>query len=440
MSSIRRQLIVPLLLAVALALGASAFATYRIVRAQLDNVFDYHLRQIALSLRDQAFRNAIGPDLSPSDQAFDFVIQVWDSEGVRLYLSHPHTTLPAIAQFGWTNVRTPDGVWRVYATPLDDEVIQVAQPLQVREHLAVSAAVRSLLPIALLLPVLAALLWWLVGRGVAPLANIAHAVRARTPDSLAPLPEADAPEEVQPLVLALNGLLQRLGDALDMQRDFIADAAHELRTPLTALQVQVQLLEREQDAAARQQAVAELKRGLQRATHLVTQLLTLARHAPEATAAPSTAVSLAELAGLVIADHAALADAKGIDLGAAALDDALSVRGEFSALRTLLANLVANAIRYTPAGGRVDVTVRRAGADALLEVQDSGPGIPPQERERVFDRFYRGAAAADAEHGSGLGLAIVRAIAERHGARVTLDDAALGGLRVSVYFPLAARA
>jgi two-component system OmpR family sensor kinase len=438
-----------LLSIVALALVGGAFATYRIVRAQLDDVFDYHLRQIALSLRDQSFRSDVG---SRDDAAFDFVIQVWSVDGVRLYLSRPHSTLPATAQLGWATVRTQEGDWRMFSTVMDDEVIQVAQPVRVRDQLAISAAKRTLLPIAVLLPALGVVLWLVVGYGVAPLARLARAVGMRTADALDPLPEQDVPEEAQPLVRSLNELLRRLEGALSAQRAFIADAAHELRTPLTALQLQVQLLERERDEIERQHALAELKRGLQRATHVVTQLLTLARQAPEA-GAPSVAdVSLNELAGRVIAEHAALAEHKHIDLGATPMDADVTVKGDADALRTLLANLLANAIRYTPEHGRVDVTTGHEAGSAFVEVKDSGPGIPRAERERVFDRFYRGQAASNhaahadasgnlsAHVGSGLGLAIVRAIAQRHGAEVELGDSESGGLRVRVCFPTASSA
>jgi two-component system OmpR family sensor kinase len=434
MKSIRQRLLVALLFSIALALAAGAFATYRIVRSQLDDVFDYHLRQIALSVHDQTFRSSVGPDLSQSDRAFDFIIQVWSIDGVRLYLSQPHSTLPTSSQLGWATVGTPDGDWRMFSLATEDEIIQVAQPIKVRDQLAISAALRALLPFALLLPVLGIVLWLVVGQGVAPLARLARAVRLRTPDALDPLPEEGVPEEAQPLVQSLNDLLRRLDGALSAQRAFIADAAHELRTPLTALQLQVQLLEREHEEGARQQALDELKQGLQRATHVVAQLLTLARQAPDVSAAPPVNVSLSELAGMVLTEHMRLAESRHIDLGASALDESVLVKGDRESLRTLLANLLANAIRYTPEQGCVDMATGYVAGAPYIEIMDSGPGIPAEERERVFDRFYRGETVG--EHGSGLGLAIVRAIAQRHGARVELGDAALGGLRARVIFPV----
>ncbi len=222
---------------------------------------------------------------------------------------------------------------------------------------------------------------------------------------------------------------------MQAQRDFIADAAHELRTPLTALQLQAQLLERASDGAERTAAMADLKLGLERSIHVVRQLLTLARQEPGASTPPVAGVALNDLVHQSVTASANSAAARNIDLGVAASDPAACVTGNAEALRTLLDNLVGNAVRYTPAGGRIDVGCGSADGRAWLEVVDNGPGIPAAERERVFDRFYR-RSEQDAA-GSGLGLAIVRAIADKHQAAIQLTDAAGGGLRVRVEFPQA---
>jgi two-component system OmpR family sensor kinase len=243
------------------------------------------------------------------------------------------------------------------------------------------------------------------------------------------------PDEVRPLVHALNDLLGRLGHAIAVNKAFIADAAHELRTPLTALALQLQLAERAKDEAERAGAFATLKQGLARTTHLVEQLLTMAREEPGAAERRREPVDLGALAADVVAAHAALAQERQIDLGLAQRDADVTIVGEPEPLRTLLANLVVNAVRYSPRGSRVDVSVLRTPDAAVLEVLDNGPGIPPEERERVFDRFYR-RDQADVP-GSGLGLSIVRSVAERHGARAELDGGPGGkGLRARVSFPL----
>ncbi|MBI3525302.1 MAG: sensor histidine kinase N-terminal domain-containing protein [Betaproteobacteria bacterium] len=442
MISIRRRLLGVLFTAVVLAMFAGAAGTYRLALRGIDQVFDYHLEQLALSLRDQAFASTYNPPLPPSaDDEFDFVIQVWTRDGDRLYFSNPQVLLPNRAQLGFATLETAEGKWRVFTIALRDQVIQVAQPLSARQKLATSAALHTVLPFIFLLPLLGGLIWWLVGRELAPLYRIAHSVGKRTPNSLEPLRLDGVPSEAQPLVESINHLLERLAAALASQRAFVADAAHELRTPLTALQLQMQLTERAETAEDRNAAIAELKHGLQRASRVVQQLLTLARQDPAeagVTAGSSPVVRLAELAALAAADHAALAEAKHIDLGVSASDESAVVRGNFEDLRTLAANLIGNAVRYTPDGGRVDVAVRSGDGRCWIEVDDSGPGIPPEERERVFDRFYR--RADNGEPGSGLGLAIVKAIATRHGASVSLDTSALGGLAARVSFPAASDA
>lgn len=435
MSSLRRTLVLTLLGAVSLATLVGGVATYRMARGAIDEIFDYHLRQIALSLRDQVPGQpaAVGGGL---DEGFEFVVQIWRRDGARLYLSRPGAGLPEVAELGFATVPAPGGRWRVYSAELGEIVIQVAQPLAVREERAVAAAARGLSPLLVLLPLLALLVWLVVGRGLAPLDRLAAGVAARTPSTLEPFPVAGAPEEVLPLLHALNALLERLGAALAAQRAFVADAAHALRTPLTALRLQVQLAERATGEGERTAALAEVGAGLQRATHLVQQLLTLAREDPEAAPPPHMeSVPLAGLVGQAIADHALLAEARRIDLGAAPIAEAAAALGDPPALATLLANLVDNALRCTPEGGRVDVSAGTAGGRAWLEVADSGPGIPPDERQRVFDRFYRSGGTPGA--GTGLGLAIVRAIAGRHQARVTLGDAPAGGLSVRVDLPAA---
>ena len=431
MTSVRRKLLIALLLAVVAVMLLGVFATYEVAREQLDQVFDYHLRQIALSLSDRALARAAARRAGPE---LDFSIQIWDEDGVRLYLSRPEAPLPEVREVGYSTVDGPGGRWRVYATAIGGQVIQVGQPEKVRGDLAFQAAARTLVPLAVLLPLLALLVWRIVGRGLVPLDRLASAAAARTPAALEPFGEAGVPVEVLPLVRSLNDLLARLRKAMAAQRAFVADAAHELRTPLAALHLQLQLAERAPEGSARAAALAELARGLERSTHLVQQLLTLARLDPGAGPPPAPAkVALSELVRQAVADHAVLAEARRIDLGAGHADERAAVQGDAAALRTLLANLVDNAIRHTPAGGRVDVSAGAGpGGAPLLEVVDTGPGIPPAERARVFDRFVRLPGAG--EGGSGLGLSIVKAIAERHGASVALLDTPGGGLTVRVSF------
>ncbi|HZV64767.1 MAG TPA: ATP-binding protein, partial [Telluria sp.] len=272
--------------------------------------------------------------------------------------------------------------------------------------------------------------WWVVSRSLEPVARVRSQVAARQADDLSPVSEAGLPDEVRPLVHELNLLFGRVKTAFEAQQHFVADAAHELRTPLAALKLQVLSLERAGSAEAREVAVARLTAGIERATRLVEQLLVLARQ--EATAAGGAgaqSVALADIARRTVGDMAGLAKAKGVDLGLQQADEVV-VEGQADALNIMLRNLVDNAVKYTPAGGTVDLSVC---AGKTVVVEDSGPGIPAEERERVFDRFYRIAGSEAA--GSGLGLAIIKAIAERHGATLTLGQSErLGGLSATIQF------
>ncbi|HTQ76942.1 MAG TPA: ATP-binding protein [Burkholderiales bacterium] len=435
MSSIRVRLLSWLLGSVTVVAVAAAWGVYQSALVEIDAVADYHLRQLALSLRDQG----VAESLPDPEQGFDFVVQIWSEDGVRVYMSQPHSRLPDRATLGFGDLSTRDGVWRVYATQVRGRTIQVAQPMSVRRELARSHALRTLLPMFALLPLLALAVWFGVQRALRPIAAVAGEVRRRDPDSLEPLPEGDLPEEFVPLARALNTLLGRLGATLESQRMFVADAAHELRSPLTALRLQVQLLDRARDPGARRDASAQLAAGLERAVRVVNQLLTLARSEHADPAAAPSPVRLDEVARQAVGEVAAQAEARGVDLGVTAAEH-VTVQGEADALRALARNLVENAVHYTPGGGRVDVSVRGRSGEALLEVADTGPGIAAADRERVFGRFFRRPAASAADPGgSGLGLAIVRAVAERHGGRIELGSAPGGGLLARVTFPIRAR-
>jgi two-component system OmpR family sensor kinase/two-component system sensor histidine kinase QseC len=435
MMSIRARLLIALLALVAAISILAGALTYRRVLAETSTLFDYQLRQMALSLRSQI---PMAPRLElPPDQAdADFVIQIWDVYGTRVYFSRPGLPLINATALGYADVRVGGQRWRTYGLQTLAGVIQIAQPVRVRESLARGAALRVVIPLLLLLPLLAAAIVGVVGSGLRPLRRVASEVQRRDIHTLEAIVAVPLPQEIAPLVNELNRLLTRLDAAFHTQRAFVADAAHELRSPLTALRIELQLLDRAPDEPARREARAHLGAAVERAIHLVEQLLTLARNEPRESGRDLSAIELEQPVAEGIADAHALAAARAVDLS---LDAQPSiVRGDREALRTLVRNLVDNAVRHTPAGGTVRVRIRAgaAGADAagaLLEVRDSGPGIAPAERERAFDRFYRRASAP--EGGSGLGLAIVKAIADRHGAHVHLGDAPGGGLEVRVLFP-----
>ena len=440
MTSIRRTLLVWLLLGMAAVAVLASVATYFDTRREIGELFDLQLKQLAYSTRiDDLLRgrqpSVSGPGADRTAGVSEIVTQIWDRDGVLVYYSRPGTGLPVPATEGYSNVIRDGHAWRVYTHVEGRHALQVAHALDERREIAAQSALRTLLPLAALIPFLGVLIWYAVGRGLRPLETISRAVAKRQPDAMAPLAESGLPEELRPLAGSLNALLARLDDALNAQRRFTADAAHELRTPLAALKLQVELVERAPDDAARGAALAELEEGVDRASHLVDQLLAMARLEPEALAKNFRDCDLVAMAKDVIVARAALAADRKIDLGLAR-SAAVPARGDAASLSMLLANLLDNALRYTPEGGRIDVAIDDDAGHAVLSVADTGPGIPAGDRERVFDRFHRGAEVGAHQNGSGLGLSIVKRIADAHGATVTLDTGADGrGLVARVRFP-----
>jgi two-component system sensor histidine kinase TctE len=297
--------------------------------------------------------------------------------------------------------------------------VQVAETMQGRERLAAEITRTAVGVLIALLGILVALVLHGLKRGLEPLNQLRALVLARSPDDLSPLPEEQAPDEVAPLVATLNAQVERVGRGLEAQRRFIADAAHQMKTPLAGLKMQAELAQRAIGEADLRERLAQIEAGADRAHHLVQRLLALAR-ADEAAAAGrvGTPVDLDAVARGACEALAPQALARRIDFGFEPCGRAPCVIGDATMLGELVSNLAENAIKYTPAGGQV--TVRVTCEPALtLEVEDTGPGIPPAERERVFERFRRAPGAAAT--GAGLGLPIVRAIAERHGASVVVD-------------------
>jgi len=432
-SSIRGQLLAWLLGALTIAGLLIGYSAYHRVQEDIDELLDYQLKQLAFSLSHQSVDSApVPPGLLLPEP--DFITQVWDKDGVRMFYSRPNLAIPLRPRPGFSNVEWNHQAWRVY-TQLDGfRIIQVAHPLSLREEMAASLTRRAVLPLVALLPLLGLGIWIIVGHALRPLSSISSALRARTPSALEPLPQRDLPEELVPLVGSLNDLLQRLNRALEARRQFVADAAHELRSPLTAVQLQLQLVKRAGSGEERAAALERLERGVQRSTRLVQQLLTLARQDPQEPEVDRASVDLDRLAHELIADFEPMAQHHRLTLALESQGPA-HIRGDRESLRVMLSNLVDNAIRYTPRGG-VIVRVQQKGNDVKLEVEDTGAGIPVDERERVFDRFYRVPGHKAEEEGSGLGLAIVKRVAERHGGHVTLDSGSGGsGLRVTVQLP-----
>jgi len=449
-SQLLRGVLVPLTALLALGMGGGFFA----VRAVTEEIYDGELgeivRELALHVREAGGAPAF--DLSPEaertlllDQYDRVYYAVRRADGATIAgeraLPRGAAVGPRVsfgdAEFGGEAVRLAS--LRVGAPGGGSVVIEVAETLAKRERLARMLLLGVALPQVMLIMAAAALVWLGVRRGLAPLQRLQQSVAERSHLDRSPLETRGVPGEVRPLVAAVNELMQRLGAVLDFQGRFIADSAHQLRTPVAGLKAHIEVALREEELAPMKRALSHLYVSAERLSHLVAQLLSLARNEPSAVrAATLVPLDLNRLVLEATAEWVAHAYRKAIDLGFEGADAPVMVHGDATRLAELVNNLVDNAVRYTPEGGRVTVRVL-PGAHPALAVSDDGPRIPVEERERIFERFHR--LLGTGAEGSGLGLAIVRDIATLHGARIALEDDADGvGNRFTVVFPRAAAA
>lgn len=314
----------------------------------------------------------------------------------------------------------------------------VAQRTSVRDEIASDMAFRTVLPIAALIPCLLLVTAIVVARSLRPMVRLADDLDDRRADDMTPLPVAQMPSELHPFIGSINGLLQRVRLMMDQQRRFVADAAHELRTPITALMLQAENLDPVDLPAGARDRLAALRQGIRRTRHLLEQLLALARQdagSPDSATMPL--VALDGVAKEVVADALPEAANRGIDLGFARVES-VAVRGEAVMLAAVVRNLVDNALHFTPHGGLIDACVYRDGKAAIFLIEDSGPGVAPDEIDRIFEPFFRGQHPEG--DGVGLGLSIVKRIVDRLGGSidaVNITEAGRTGLRVVVKLPTA---
>lgn len=409
--------------------GLSFAAAYH----EANKLQDGHLREIG-ALIDAgklvlAAPTVAWPDRQDSDARL-VISRVRESSsgtGTSASLVVPHT-LPD----GLQNLEAAGKNWRVNVLTLrTGERIAVAERSTIRDEIARDGALRTLFPMLALTPVVVAIITVLVRTMLSPVRRLASVVDRQNDATLEVLSEQDIPKELLPFVTSINRLIARLKDAMSQQRRFIADAAHELRSPLAALSMQAENLGAAANPLATRERLASFQTAIRRAARLVEQLLALARSQHGSSVKPS-AMSLRQLATEAIADTVDLANRKRLDLGLEQVDD-VNVIADGPALAIVLRNLVDNAVRYTPEGGRVDVSVTKDGDCLVLDVQDSGQGIPEDQLSRVLEPFYRMPGTSVA--GSGLGLSIVSETARRSGGQFLLENVD-GGLRARYRHPL----
>jgi two-component system sensor histidine kinase QseC len=435
--SLKRRLLAVLLAAVTAVWVATAIYSYFDARHEITEILDAHLAQSASLIVTQVGHELEEIDVEHAPQLHKrnrrVAFQIWEGGTVlRLHsVNAPDARLSEREQ-GFSDTVLAGKRWRVFST-WDDRrrfLVQVGERDQVRREIATGIATSLLVPLLFAAPALGLFIWLSIVRALRPLSALGEQVEARKPDDVAALDSAGAPVEVMALVRALDALFARVAKLIENERRFTADAAHELRTPLAALKTHAQVAYDAADDAERRRALENVLLGCDRGARLVEQLLTLARLEATQLRTSAERCDLRSLARQAIAELAPAALTKQVELELDA-EGPVEMQGHPSLLAILLRNLIDNAIRYSTAGGRVNVRTADLPSAKLITVTDEGPGIAPEARAKVGQRFYR-VLGTDAS-GSGLGLSIARRIAEIHGGRISLADNPAGrGLRVSV--------
>lgn len=436
--SVRRRLLFTLLGGVALVWLAAAAVTAWETRAEMQELLDAHLAQSAALLAAQIGDEIDEVELEHAETlhkyARNVAFQIWD-DGDTLLLHSPDAPATRLspAEEGFSDAVVSGRSWRVFShwDAKREYLVQVGEATDARDHLAGEVLAQLVQPLLVALPLLGLLVWFGVGGALKPIDRIGTALARRDPQYLAPL-EGEVPREIAPMVERLNSLLERVQSSLEGERRFTSDAAHELRTPLAALKTQLQVAQGAGDNSEREQAIAKAIAAGDRATHLVEQLLTLARLEHDTWKRQADQVDLRSLAAQALADAAPAAVNKNISLSLES-ETGLAITGHGGLLAILLRNLIDNALRYSPPETEVVVSVRHDANEVVLEVQDQGPGIPPAESESALRRFHR--LEGEEASGSGLGLSIVARIAQLHNAQLDLLEGAEGkGLKVRLRF------
>ena len=449
--SLRKRLLITLLSAMTVAWTIVAITSYRDMRHKISDLFDAQLAQSAhvllgISAHEvpeqmiyEGGAHVTDEGLHASGAAYQFAkkiaYQIWiDPDLLAIRSQSSPTYRLSQRSVGFGDTRIDDFLWRVYAVrhPVLPITIYTGERHDIRAELTKNIALRMMIPLLVTLPLLALLIWFSVSQALKPLGRVTDELGRRTLANLKPISMAPIPKEIKPLVSSMNKLFGRLEQAFRNERRFTANASHELRTPLAGLKTHAEIALRSADPDIQKKALAQIIEGVNRASHLVEQLLALARLDPEIdTTKLDREVDLLDTLREVIVDLSPCAFDKRIAITLDDRDRAV-VRGDKDMLSIMLRNLIDNAIRYTPQDGRVELEIEQNNGCTELTISDSGPGIPEKSRARAFERFYR--EVRKQAPGVGLGLSIVKRIAELHEAQISLDSSKFGGLEVRLVF------
>jgi len=429
MISLRWSVLIWASVLIAVIAVASVNATRHVTIVEVNKLLDNELQQIAVNA-GQGLSEAAYAALKRTEIENRVAVQVWTDSGELIHKSAGTETLPRSSVPGFSDVKVGGNAWRVYTGSDGHRFAQVAQRQSARIEIANHAAAAAAVPLLAALPIAWIAAIFGLNSLIQRVAGFANALAVRGVETQEPVVADEMPREFLPVIGAINGLIDRHQQAIEQQKQFVSEAAHELRTPLAALQIQVDNLRNQPNA----ESVRELGDGIRRTTAMVAQLLRLARLDAPDVPGEGADLDLKELLLSIISDFVPMSTRDGVDLAVAA-KESIRIRAADAEVRLLFANLIENAIRYTPRGGNVEVSIERACSNARVAIRDSGIGIPEHALPRIFDRFYR-AAPLDIE-GTGLGLAIASKIAERNRFDLSVSNRTDGkGVLAQVLMPL----
>ncbi|MGF6265889.1 two-component system OmpR family sensor kinase [Paraburkholderia atlantica] len=436
MSSLKNQITVTLIVLVTAVGLIDAYTSYWLSRKHIGELLDVHLQGAAIWL-SAGNVGAIGSHGPPQHSVDGFVGQIWRSgDAAPTDNTDPELLFDRNAPDGYSIESIGGHAYRIYTLRKADGqyTYQVGQPVAFREETARHAALESLIPTLILIPLVWLAIPFVVNAAFASLSRAAAQSELVGIRHLEPLDISGVPDEVRPFAASVNRMIARLQVGIDAEKRFVADAAHELRTPIAAMQLRVDNLVNAPDEAARSERLRELREAIARASTMIRQLLSLARADAQLDLTAIETVDLSQLVQKLVADFLPVADARSIDLGVGKFESA-QVEAREGELRMAVRNLLENALRYTPAGGTVDIDLFRSADDLVVRVTDNGPGIPEASLDRVFDRFFR--LRAEDSEGSGLGLSIVKSVVAKYRGSISLANRSDGhsGLIATIVLP-----
>ena len=446
--SLQTALIMIVSLIVLLAWAAGGFAVSKYAQSHLEAIHDGEMRQVATLLQGLSehelaelgnvpvladrIANVKADTLNTLADSYRY--QVWSKDGLLLLGNFGGGAPAAMRRFGnpgFSWIQMDGDLWRVLSmtAPNGNQEIQLAERASMRQWVRSDVEVSVWLWIIASFALVLCTAIWVLRTLLRPLRTFGRALSLRSPSDLREVEFGGAPAELRPIIGSVNSLLGKVADAFERERGFTSLVSHELRTPLAELHLLSQAARAMKDPMARDAALQELVASADRCAHLQEQLLTLSRLEALAHSDSEGRIEAAEIVMDAVEHVLPSARRAGIKLSSQL--DTSALTGYRFGLLTLLNNLLGNAVRYTPSGGRVAVSVYGDGTDLCIRVDDSGPGIAPEDRERCFERFQRLGTGTGV--GAGLGLSIVRQVAQLHGAGIELSESPLGGLRVSLH-------